>query len=127
MNTAGKLLELEALSENLLKRKCNSGLLRLKILYLAEVYHNLSVSMIIEKLGIKKSNFALMTSALADEGLIELKSTEIDRRCRTICLTQKGKDELEAYKKQIESLIGPTSMEVEHALDTIVNFLNKIV
>lgn len=83
--------------------------------------------MIIEKLGIKKSNFALMTTALAKEGVIELKSTEIDRRCRTICLTQKGKDELEAYKKQIEEKLGATTLEVEHALDTLLGFLNKIV
>ena len=127
MNNAGKFLELEALSENLLKSQSNSGLLRLKVLYMAEVYQNLSVSMIIDKLGIKKSNFALMTTALAKEGVIELKSTEIDRRCRTICLTQKGKDELENYKKQIEAQLGATSLEVEHALDVILKYLNKIL
>ncbi len=127
MDNAGKFLELTALSENLLKSKSNSGLLRLKVLYMAEVYQNLSVSMIIEKLGIKKSNFALMTTELAKEGIIEIKSTEIDRRCRTICLTQKGRDELEAYKKQIEEKIGATSLEVEHALKVLCDFLNKIV
>lgn len=127
MDHAGKLLELTALSENLLKSNTNSGLLRLKVLYMAEVYQNLSVSMIIEKLGIKKSNFALMTTDLAKEGVIEIKSTEIDRRCRTICLTEKGKEELEAYKKQIEEKIGATSLEVEHALKVLCDFLNKIV
>ena len=127
MDNAGKFLELTALSENLLKSKSSSGLLRLKVLYMAEVYQNLSVSMIIEKLGIKKSNFALMTTELAKEGIIEIKSTEIDRRCRTICLTQKGKQELEAYKKQIEEKIGTTSIEVDHSLNVLCDFLNKIV
>lgn len=127
MNNAGKFLELLALNDNLMKSQSNSGILRLKVLLFAEIYQNLSVSMIIEKLGIKKSNFALMTTALAKEGVIELKSTEIDRRCRTICLTQKGKDELEAYKKQIEEKLGATTLEVEHALDTLLGFLNKIV
>ncbi len=127
MDNAGKFLELTALSENLLKSKSSSGLLRLKVLYMAEVYQNLSVSMIIEKLGIKKSNFALMTTELAKEGIIEIKSTEIDRRCRTICLTQKGKQELEAYKKQIEEKIGTTSLEVDHSLNVLCDFLNKIV
>jgi len=127
MDNAGKFLELTALSENLLKSKSSSGLLRLKVLYMAEVYQNLSVSMIIEKLGIKKSNFALMTTELAKEGVIEIKSTEIDRRCRTICLTQKGKQELEAYKKQIEEKIGTTSIEVDHSLNVLCDFLNKIV
>ncbi len=127
MKTVGQFLELEALSENLLKSKSNSGLLRLKVLYMAELYENLSVSMIIEKLGIKKSNFALMTTALVKEGVIQLKATEIDRRCRGICLTQKGKDELVAYKTLIQEKLGATSLEVEHALKVLIDFLNKIV
>lgn len=127
MDNVGKILELEALSENLLKSKSTSGLLRLKVLYFAEIYKNLSVSMIIEKLGIKKSNFALMTTELAKEGVIEIKSTEIDRRCRTICLTQKGKEELGAYKKQIEDKLGATTLEVERSLKVLTDYFNKIV
>lgn len=127
MDNVGKILELEALSENLLKSKSTSGLLRLKVLYFAEIYRNLSVSMIIEKLGIKKSNFALMTTELAKEGVIEIKSTEIDRRCRTICLTEKGKQELGSYKKQIEDKLGATTLEVERAIKVLTDYFNKIV
>lgn len=127
MNNAGKILEIQSLCENLMKSQSSSGLLRLKILYFASVYKNLSVSMIISKLGIKKSNFALMTTELANEGLLELKQAEIDRRCRTICLTEKGKAALDDYLKLLEGCLGPTSLEVERSLDVLLDFLNKIV
>lgn len=127
MDNARKLLELTALCENLMKSKSTSGLLRLKILYFASIYENLSVSMIIDKLGIKKSNFALMTADLVKDGVIELKQTEIDRRCRSISLTQKGKQELDQYIKEIESLMGGVTMEVQHALGIICDYLNKIL
>lgn len=127
MERAKKIIEIEALTENLLKSRKNSSLLRLKVLYFASVYENLSVSMIIEKLGIKKSNFALMTAELEKEGLIEIKQAEIDRRCRTILLTEKGKEELGAYQNNIEESLGGTTIEVDKALDTLISYMNKIV
>lgn len=127
MERAKKIIEIESLSENLLKSCKNGTLLRLKVLYFASVYENLSVSMIIEKLGLKKSNFALLTAELEKEGLIEIKQTEIDRRCRTISLTEKGKSELASFEGVLEEKLGATSVEVDKALDTLMNFLNKIV
>ena len=127
MERAKKIIEIEALTENLLKRRKNSSLLRLKVLYFASVYENLSVSMIIEKLGIKKSNFALMTAELEKEGLIEIKQAEIDRRCRTILLTERGREELGAYQNNIEESLGGTTIEVDKALDTLISYMNKIV
>ena len=58
MKNIDKLLEIEALTENLTKHFANNNLLRIKVLYFISQYENLSVSMIIEKLGLKKSNFA---------------------------------------------------------------------
>ena len=126
MERAKKIIEIEALTENLLKSRKNSSLLRLKVLYFASVYENLSVSMIIEKLGIKKSNFALMTAELEKEGLIEIKQAEIDRRCRTILLTERGREELGAYQNNIEESLGGTTIEVDKALDTLISYMNKI-
>ena len=127
MDNAAKLLEIETLCENLMKSQTDSGLLKIKILYFASVYENLSVSMIIEKLGIKKSNFALMTTSMVKEGLLELKSTEIDRRCRTICLTEKGKAQLDAFKNALTKAMGACSLDVERALIVLSEYLNKIV
>lgn len=125
MERAKKLLELETLTENLMKKHKNSGLLRLKILFFASVYENLSVSMIIEKIGIKKSNFALMSGQLEEEGLIKISPAEFDRRCRVMHLTPAGQSELDSYLKTIESSLGPTSPEMDRAFEVLLGFLNK--
>lgn len=127
MDRAKRIIEIESLAENLLKSRKNSPLLRLKVLYFASVYENLSVSMIIEKLGIKKSNFALLTRELEEEGLIEILQAEIDKRCRSIKLTNKGREELESYAAEVESMLAPSSIEVDKALETIIDYLNKII
>ena len=59
--------------------------------------------MIIDKLGIKKSNFAIMTKELELEGLVVSKQGEIDKRCRLMFLTEKGKKELETYLNELIS------------------------
>ncbi len=125
MERARKLFELEALAENLMKQHKNLSLLKLKILFFASVYENLSVSMIIEKIGIKKSNFALMSSELEKEGLITIGPAEIDRRCRVLHLTEKGKAELGACESEVEKSLGASNPEVDRALDVLTNFLNK--
>ena len=56
MKRAEKIIEIESLLENLLKKNREGSLLRMKILFFSSLYENLSISMIIEKLGIKKTN-----------------------------------------------------------------------
>ena len=125
MKKAQNLLEIEALTENLMKKECENGLLRMKVLSFISIYENLSVGMIIEKLGIKKSNFALICAELEREGLAVSKQAEIDRRCRTMSLTEKGKAELNAYFEKIDARIGETNMEVDKAIEVLIKFLNK--
>jgi len=125
MKKAQYLLEIEALTENLMKKESENGLLKIKVLSFIDLYENLSVSMIIEKLGIKKSNFALISAELEKEGLAVSKQAEIDRRCRTMSLTEKGKAFLEEYFSKIDTHIGETSLELDHAIEVILTFLNK--
>ncbi len=125
MKNADKLFEIEALTENLSKHIANNNLLRIKILYFISQYENLSVSMIIEKLGIKKSNFALMSKELENEGLIISKQGEIDKRCRMISLTDAGKTVLDGFLGELSSALGNLPNEVENAICTLCNFLNK--
>ena len=127
MKTAQKLLEIESLTENLAKKSAESGLLRHKVLYFISQYENLSVSMIIEKLGIKKSNFALMTAELERDGFINIHKAEIDKRCRTLSLTEKGRAELNRYINDLQTLCKNTSIDVDNALDILIKYLNKIV
>lgn len=125
MKKAQNLFEIEALTENLMKKESENGLLKMKVLTFVSLYENLSVGMIIEKLGIKKSNFALLTAELENEGLIISKQAEIDRRCRTLSLTEKGKSELDDYLSRVEERIGETDIEVDKAIETLIKFLNK--
>ena len=127
MDRAGKLLELEALAENLLKRHKKSALLKLKVLYFASEYENLSISIIIQKLGIQKSNFALLISEMQQEGLVEVRQAEIDRRCRSLFLTEKGESELNSYKAQIEEILGASSVQQDSCLNILTEQLNKII
>ena len=125
MKKAQNLFEIEVLTENLMKKECENGLLRMKVLSFISLYENLSVGMIIEKLGIKKSNFALVCADLEKEGLVISKQAEIDRRCRTMTLTEKGKAELDEYLAKIDTRIGETDMDVDKAIETLIKFLNK--
>ena len=125
MKIAQKFLEIETLLENLFKKHASNGLLRYKVLYYASVYENLSVSMIIEKLGIKKSNFALLASELEKEGLLEIKHASLDKRCRTLELTQKGRDELDTYFDAVNASLGNIDLESEDAIEKLNNYLNK--
>ena len=112
-------------SENLAKHIANNNLLKFKMLYFISQYENLSVSMIIDKLGLKKSNFALMAKDLEKEGLAISRQGEIDKRCRMMFLTEKGKAELDAFIKTFDSYFDERNTEIEHALDVLSIYLNK--
>lgn len=127
MKRAEKIIEIESLLENLLKKNREGSLLRMKILFFSSLYENLSISMIIEKLGIKKTNFALMTAQLEKEGCLVIKKSNLDKRCRIIELTEKGKQELDSFIKDIDKNLGATSPELDFCLETLNNFLNKII
>lgn len=125
MKNVDKLLEIEALTENLTKHIANNNLLKIKVLYFISQYEGLSVSMIIDKLGIKKSNFALMTKDLENAGLIVSKQGEIDKRCRLMALTEKGKEELGSFMKTLDGYFTEQNSEVDHAIETLCTYLNK--
>lgn len=125
MKNVDKILEIEALTENLTKHFANNNLLRIKVLYFISQYENLSVSMIIDKLGLKKSNFALMTKALEKEKLVVSKQGEIDKRCRMMFLTEKGKAELDSFMQSLNAFFNETNAEVDKSLEILSTYLNK--
>ena len=125
MKNVDKLLELEALTENLTKHLAKNNLLKIKVLYFISQYENLSVSMIIDKLGLKKSNFALMTKDLENEGLVVSRQGEIDKRCRMLYLTEKGKAVLAEFLSSLDLYFNEKNSEVEYAIDVLSTYLNK--
>ncbi len=127
MKRAEKLIEIEALLENLMKSHREGGFLRKKILFFCSLYQNLTISMIIDKLGIKKTNFALMISQLQKDGSIIIKQSSIDKRCRLVEVTDKGKKEIEDYVSQIEKALKSSSPDEDKAMDLMLTYLNRIV
>ena len=127
MNKIGGLIELEALLENILKKKSDRAFLKHKILYFAYLYENLSVGMIVEKLGIKKTNFALMTKQLEKEGLLSINQTKMDKRCHVLTLTVEGMNALYSYISSINDLVGNLSDELEQNVKKFNEKFNKIV
>lgn len=127
MKRAEKLIEIEALLENLMKSHREGGFLRKKILFFCSLYQNLTISMIIDKLGIKKTNFALMISQLQKDGSIIIKQSSIDKRCRLVEVSDKGKKEIEDYVSQIEKALKSSSPDEDKAMDLMLTYLNRIV
>ena len=128
MKTAEQLIEIESLLENLLKsQNHDGGVLRMKVLFFCNLYQNLSVGMIIQKLGIKKTNFASMLAELEAQGCVTDKRSNLDKRCRLVELTDMGKGELNQFLKSVDNLAGSTTIEVDKAIDTLCRYLNKII
>ncbi len=125
MKNIERLLEIEALAENLTKHIANNNLLKIKVLYFISQYENLSVGMIIDKLGLKKSNFALMAKELESQGLVLSRQGEIDKRCKMMYLTEKGKAELKEFMDTLDSYFEEKNPEIEHCLETLSIYLNK--
>ena len=71
MKRAEKLIEIESLLENLMKSRRDGSILRMKILFFGQIYENLSVSMIIEKLGIKKEEVIAIGDNVNDQTMLE--------------------------------------------------------
>lgn len=127
MKETEKLIEIEGLLENLMKKSIKGGILRIKVLYFCYLYQNLTVSMIIDKLGIKKTNFAIMSKELEKDGCIVINKSNLDKRCRMVEVTPKGMQELNTFIKRLEQQIGATSVEVDNAIELLCKFLNKII
>ena len=81
----------------------------------------------ISKLGIVKSNLALLTKNMIKQHLIEGYHTNVDRRTITYRVTQKGKNMLNEYLEKIQKIFNNSDPSLEQAFDTILQFLNKKV
>lgn len=125
MKNYEKIIEIEAILENITKHFAKNNLLKMKVLYFISEYKNLSLGMIIEKLGIKKSNFALMTRELEKEGFVVSKHGEIDKRCRMLYLTEKGQEELRCYQNEISKFFAENDNEISKSIEVLSVYLNK--
>lgn len=68
---------------------------KFKVLLALNEQNNISPSMLIDKLGLAKSNLALLCKSMITEGLIEKRKDEFDNRVIFYTLTPQGKQVLD--------------------------------
>lgn len=105
MKLARKLLEIRILSECVCDGWNKKNLeVNQKILFLIDEYEVCSPSVLISKIGLKKSNLALCCKGLIEQGKIEKFSSSNDKRQVFYKLTQKGKKEVEKIISNIDQM-----------------------
>ena len=107
------------------KNKKSTITLKTKVLFL--IAQGLSTKDIILSLGIAKTNLALLTSSLSDEGLIIKKQKLDDKREKSYTLTNLGKQHLDSVKEKINlafKTVITTDEEFESAIKKIDDVLD---
>lgn len=104
--------------------------MRVKVLYMLSKNKNCPPSVLIEGLGIAKSNLALLCKAMCEEGVICASKSETDKRNVYYSLTAKGERELkEFYGLMLSefdlSLTERETKIIEKKFEEIIDFLNK--
>lgn len=102
-----------------------------KVLFVLEQNPKCSPGCLIEKLGIAKSNLAILCKSLIDCGEIMLSKSEGDKRNIFYSLTPKGTAELNLFYHNMETENGGNvgndkeTKLIEKKLDDVIYFLNK--
>ena len=130
MNTARKILEIKCLSQTL----CQNGNVentnnQLKVLYFIDEYQSVTPQLLISKLGIVKSNLALLTKSLIKDELIVSSKSLADKRAIVYSITEKGKQILDEHLSSISRYIRQDEQtpELMSALEIVLSYLNKKV
>lgn len=76
--------------------------LKMKMLFLLSAHGELSPNSLISSLGLAKSNLTILCRSLLEEGLIEVKKSETDKRTISYILTNKGEKQLKTYLNQLK-------------------------
>ena len=97
----------------------------LKVLYFIDEYTSVSPKTLILKLGINKSNLALLTKQLSDKKLIDIRRSPSDKRNKVIVLTSFGKHALEKYFDELSKFFHDDQEDIEPLLQKLLEYLNK--
>ncbi len=128
MSISRKLLEIKSLSQticNITKNETTNT--QIKVLYFIDEYTSVSPQILISKLGIVKSNLALITKKMIKENLIVSKKSLSDKRAIFYSITPKGKKMLDTYTAELDKIFHDQDNEIEYNLDIILKYLNKKV
>lgn len=112
--------------ENLNKK--SSLTMRMKILYALSKTDRCCPSVLIKKLGIAKSNLALLCKKMCDDGVIKAVKSEQDKRNIYYSITEKGLGELNEFYSAMAEDVKLTDREtrvMEKKFSEIIEFINK--
>lgn len=113
-------------------KKCQLTL-RIRFLFVLSQNEILSPNHFIKRLGIAKSNLTLLCKGLCNEGVIEKTKNDADKRGIYYKITDKGRDEVNAYLLEMKSknpAYYRTAREkktIERKMDNILEFLRRKV
>lgn len=99
-----------------------------RILFLLKSNDGLKNSEIVEILDIKPSSVSMQVQALEEDGLVERRESENDKRVSLIFLTEKGKQEIEDGNEKTDdatnNIFKDLSDQEKIALESILNKIN---
>lgn len=129
MSIARQILELKTLTQTICSiSKNDATFTELKILYFVDEYPNCSPQILISKLGIAKSNLALLTKKMIKENLIVSKKGYQDGRSIFYSITSTGKKMLDDYFESLNKIFHEQeTQEITNSLSNILEYLNKKV
>ena len=113
-------------AENLNKK--SSLTMRTKVLYALSKNERCCPSILIEKLGIAKSNLALLCKTMCEDGVISAVKSDQDKRNIYYSITEKGLVELNEFYNAMADEIKLTDREtkvMEKKFSEIIDFINK--
>ena len=128
MSIARKLLEIKSLSQTICSiTKNETTNTQIKVLYFVDEYSSVSPQVLISKLGIVKSNLALITKKMIKNGLLISKKGFNDKRSIYYSITAKGKKMLDDYISELDKIFHEQDLELEYNMEVILKYLNKKV
>ena len=68
-----------------------------------------------------------MSKKLEEEGVVEIRQGELDKRIRKLFLTEKGKGELKKYIADINKFFADFDPQVDNSIEQLNYYLNKKV
>ena len=102
---------------------------KIKVLFLLNEQEKISPSIIINKVGVAKSNLAILANGMIAEGLIEKLADTFDKRVIYYKITKKGKELLDKELENIGGLVcdcgvgGDVCNRLNKPLQEIINIL----
>ncbi|MBO5310092.1 MAG: hypothetical protein IKK20_03235 [Clostridia bacterium] len=127
MELALNLAELQVLSENFIKKTCtNLADNELKVLVILKIYKECSPTILISKIGILKTNLAILLKRLVSSGLVEARRSSLDARSKMFALTPAGHNLMDDVVGTIDRCLDDVPKEEFYfALQTVLMVLNK--